>query len=359
MLDFGNVVPDIDGFISLLKRKVMPKRVYHAEIFLDEEIRVALCKRFEIDKNVDYNKPHAKTKRDLLLMQYLGYDSFMIPVTWDIFKSELVTRDTTAIKDQNRGQRTWIDEKNGPIKNWGDFEKYPWPKLEDVNFSPLEWADKNLPENMGCYDLTAHVLEAVTFMFGFESFCYKIYDQPDLVDAVCEKIGQFYLDYTDALCDFDRVKHVWATDDMGFRSGTLVGASWISEKILPWHKKCAKAAHDKGKLYLFHSCGEISKIIDELIDDVKIDARHSFEDVILPVNQAKKEIGDRISLIGGIDMDFLCRSDESAIRKRVLETLEDCMPGGGYCLGTGNTVANYVPLDNYLVMLDEGNKFKV
>ena len=53
-------------------------------------------------------------------------------------------------------------------------------------------------------------------------------------------------------------------------------------------------------------------------------------------------------------MDFLCRADEKAIRKRVRETLEICAAKGGYCLGTGNTVANYIPLDNYLVMLDEG-----
>lgn len=29
----------------------------------------------------------------------------------------------------------------------------------------------------------------------------------------------------------------------------------------------------------------------------------------------------------------------------------------GYCLGTGNTVANYIPLDNYPIMLDEGRKY--
>ena len=59
-----------------------------------------------------------------------------------------------------------------------------------------------------------------------------------------------------------------------------------------------------------------------------------------------------------IDVDFLCRADEQTIRKRVRETLEICMPGGGYCLGTGNSVANYIPIDNYLVMLDEGAKFR-
>ena len=56
-------------------------------------------------------------------------------------------------------------------------------------------------------------------------------------------------------------------------------------------------------------------------------------------------------------MDFLCRADEKQVRARVRETLRKCMPGGGYCLGTGNSVANYIPLDNYLAMLDEGRKF--
>ena len=57
-------------------------------------------------------------------------------------------------------------------------------------------------------------------------------------------------------------------------------------------------------------------------------------------------------------MDFLCRSDEAAIRRRVRDTLEVCMKGGGYCLGTGNTAANYVPLDNFLAMLDEGRRYR-
>jgi uroporphyrinogen decarboxylase len=45
------------------------------------------------------------------------------------------------------------------------------------------------------------------------------------------------------------------------------------------------------------------------------------------------------------------------VRRRVRETLKVCQPGGGFALGTGNTVANYVPVDNYLAMLDEGRKF--
>ncbi|MDY7010806.1 MAG: uroporphyrinogen decarboxylase family protein [Planctomycetota bacterium] len=95
----------------------------------------------------------------------------------------------------------------------------------------------------------------------------------------------------------------------------------------------------------------------DLLDDVKIDAKHSFEDTIELVTDAKADYGNRVPLLGGIDVDFLCRSDEREIRKRVRETLDVCMPGGGYCLGTGNSVANYIPVDNYLIMLDEGRRY--
>ena len=64
-----------------------------------------------------------------------------------------------------------------------------------------------------------------------------------------------------------------------------------------------------------------------------------------------------MALLGGIDVDFLCRSDEAAIRARVRDTLDKCLPGGGYCLGTGNSVTNYIPVDNYLAMVDEGRLY--
>ena len=51
------------------------------------------------------------------------------------------------------------------------------------------------------------------------------------------------------------------------------------------------------------------------------------------------------------------RSDGSLARARVRDTLEKCLPGGGYCLGSGNSIANYVPLQNYLTMLDEGRRY--
>jgi len=126
--------------------------------------------------------------------------------------------------------------------------------------------------------------------------------------------------------------------------------------VWPWHKKIAQLAHDHDLLYLFHSCGNLEAIMEDLIEDVKIDAKHSFEDAIMPVTQFKEKYGDRIAVLGGVDMDKLCRLEEAELRAYVRSVIDICMKGGGYALGSGNSIPNYMSLRNFLIMLDEGYK---
>jgi uroporphyrinogen decarboxylase len=253
--------------------------------------------------------------------------------------------------------RNFMDESRGPVTTWEEFEKYPWPKLEQATTQALEWYNKNLPDDMCLLGgLTGHIAEDITFFMGYETLCVAIYEQPDLVRAILDKVVAFHAHHVKLLLQFERVKAVWATDDMGFKTGPLLSPAQYREFVFPTHKALAKTVHGAGRLYLLHACGKLDLIMNDLIDDVKIDAKHSFEDTIENVGDAKAKYGSRITLFGGIDVDFLCRADEASIRERVRKTLDRCQ-GAGYCLGTGNSVANYIPVDNYLAMLDEGRKY--
>jgi uroporphyrinogen decarboxylase len=353
------LVPDLDEMIDVLFRRRMPRRVHHVELFLDREIKEAVCARFDLAGDLQKSDPLFETKRDVALHSFLGYDMFRAGIAHKgVFPiPTLAASDTTSLAAQGRAARDWQEEHTGPIQGWDDFDSYPWPTVAEIDFSALEWLERNLPPNMGCYELTAHIFEILSFLLGYETLCYFLVDQPALVDAILEKVGAFYVDFTHALADFSRVAVIWGSDDLGFRSGTLMSPDYLRRKILPWHTRCAAIARSRGKPYLLHSCGKLDAIMEDLIADVGITAKHSFEDAILPVTAAKRIYGDRIALLGGVDMDFLCRAEEPAIRQRVREILDVCMPGGGYCLGTGNTVANYVPLENFLVMLDEGRRY--
>jgi uroporphyrinogen decarboxylase len=355
------VQPDIGELIEVLFRRRMPRRVHHVELFLDAEIKDAVCRRFGLAAGLNSSDPLSETRRDIALHAFLGYDMFRVGVARKtVFPSATIAApDTANPPGQQRSERAWQEEHKGPIQGWKDFEAYPWPKVADLDLSVLEWLERNLPPNMGWYELTAHVFEMLSFLLGYETLCYFVVDEPALVDAILERVGIFYADFTRVLADFSKAAVIWGSDDLGFRSGTMMSPDFLRVKILPWHARCAEIARSKGKPYLLHSCGRLDAIMRDLIEDVCIDGKHSFEDAIQPVAESKRLYGDRISLLGGIDMDFLCRSCESDIRQRVRDTLDVCMKGGGYCLGTGNTVANYVPLDNYLAMIDEGRMYRI
>ena len=354
------IKPDWEGFVNCIKREGTPDRVHFIELFLDKEIKEAICQRFNIIDHLNSDDPDFQLKREIAIQRFLGYDyvrcgldDFVMPL------GRLVTDDTAGI--ERKEGREYIDEHTGPITNWEEFEKYPWPDPDKSGTRSLEWYRENLPDDMCIIGSGgfAHFAEYLNWLMGFETLCFALFENRGLVSAISKRLIDIYEKSIKKFLDFDRVKLIWGSDDMGFKTSLMISPEDTREFMLPGHKLMAKISHAAGRPYLLHSCGQLELIMDDLIDDIGIDARHSFEDIIEDVVTAHKKYGHRVAHLGGIDIDFMCRSTESEIRERVRYTLEECMPGGGYCLGTGNSVANYIPLDNYLVMLDEGRKFKL
>lgn len=353
-----DVAPDWEAFIACIRRSGTPRRVHHIELFLDTEVQLALGERFGLHADLDPSDPWHDLKRQIELQAFLGYDYIRCGVEGADFPLHRIeAEDTAAIA--RKGGRSYVDENKGPITNWAEFEAYPWPEPEEMTTRRLEWLEDNLRDDMcvvggGGF---AHFAEYLSWLMGYTTLCYALYEQRDLVQAIADKLNALFEKSTALILEFSRVKAVWGSDDMGFRGGTLISPGDMRAFVLPGHKRIAEMSHDAGRPYLLHSCGNLADIMEDLIDGVGIDAKHSFEDTIERVTELKETYGQRIALLGGIDVDFLCRAEEEAVRRRVRQTLAACQPGGGYCLGTGNSVANYLPLDNYLAMLDEGRRW--
>ncbi|OGJ89206.1 MAG: hypothetical protein A2268_13395 [Candidatus Raymondbacteria bacterium RifOxyA12_full_50_37] len=345
-----------EGFLNCIKRKGTPDRVYYIELYLDKEIRDAINERYKLLDCFEASDPFREHKGSIKTNRFLGYDYVLAGVEClNLPLREHEVEDTADLKKQ--GGRSYVDERIGPITTWEEFEKYPWPNLKNADTSDLEWYEKNLPDDMVVIGgLTGHIMEGLMFLMGYETLCIALFEQRDLVKAIYDRISAQCRHEVWLMSQFSRVRMIWGSDDMGFKSGTLISPEDMREFVFPAHKELAQTAHDNGKLYLLHACGNLVMIMDDLINDVKIDAKHSFEDTIEDIREVKQTYGKKIALFGGMDVDFLCRASEQEIRLRVRDTIAACQPGGGFCLGTGNSVANYIPLDNYLAMLDEGRR---
>jgi len=202
------------------------------------------------------------------------------------------------------------------------------------------------------------IFEHASWLMGLQPFSYALRDQPDLVEAICQRVGELATATVTQAVTIDNVGMVFLSDDLGFYSGTLVSPDVIRRYIFPHYKKITDVTHQAGKPLIFHSCGNVYKLMDEAIDDIGIDAKHSFEDKIMPVEEVYRRWGDRVAILGGVDMHLLAGGTEEQVRARTRQILEVCgVKGTGYCLGTGNTAANYIPKQNYLAMLDEGRRW--
>lgn len=287
----------------------------------------------------------------------MGYDYVRFEEQCGFSARHRETGDTAGL---SRGTRTWVEEGRGMIATWEDFEKYPWPDPDAFDFANYEFIARNLPDGMGfIVSHGAGVFEhTAENLLGFEGMCELCVENPDLMEAVFDRTGSIILRFYENLLQIPGITAVFQGDDMGYGTGTFLSPKTLSRCVLKWHRKFAELARSRGLPYFLHSCGNIMAVMDELIDVVKIDGRHSTEDVIIPIEEFKARIHPRIAALGGMDLNLLASADEEGVRARTREIMTRCMPGGRFAFGSGNSICNYVPVRNYLAMLDEAHGWK-
>jgi len=356
-IPLDNPSPDIHWFIQVIKGEVTPKRPPLIELFLDEEIVSAIAEDLLGMKWVPLESDRASRRaywdRYIEVHYRLGYDYLrMTGGLYFEFASESA-QDTAIL---SRGNRQWYSVQNGLIHDWESYEAYPWPEPQAVDLWEYEYVANHLPEGMGLLvNPSSGFLEIpMDGMFGLERLSYLIYDNPALVEAVFTRTAEILKSFYQRLIGLPNLVGFFQGDDMGYKTGTLVSPAFLRRYVLPEHRQLAALAHENNLLYFLHSCGNLDAIYEDLISDVEIDGKHSFEDVILPINAFKQVYGDRVAALGGVDVDKLCRLPDDELRAYVREIIRTCLPGGRFALGSGNTVANYVPVKNYLAMIDEG-----
>jgi len=64
-----------------------------------------------------------------------------------------------------------------------------------------------------------------------------------------------------------------------------------------------------------------------------------------------------VSMLGGIDVNFLATKSPDEVYRRCYEMLERTSDRGGYALGSGNSISDYIPYENFLAMIRAAHEF--
>ena len=272
-----------------------------------------------------------------------GYDYATIPARYfDAFSFQTEEQEKKSTVSLNQGF---------VITNRNSFEKYQWPDPEEGDFDLIRKMGKALKDGMKfIVPGPGGLLENVIYLIGFENLCFMMYEDEELTRAAFENVGSRLLRFYEICSSVESVGALIVNDDWGFKTQTMIPPEKLEELVFPWHKKMVEAIHDHGKYAILHSCGNLEAVMDEVTGNLKYNAKHSFEDNILPVEEFWEKWNDKIGVLGGIDVDFLTRSEPELIRSRCLKILEKT-GSKAYALGSGNSIAGYVPVENYFAMI--------
>ena len=335
--------PDYTRLLTAL-RGGQPDRVPLLELIVDPEIKAAFIGRSitNLSDEVEF-------------WYRVGYDCIPIypeaPTIWYYDQS----RTDTIIEDSYTasGSRRWASEGKGIIQDWGDLEQHPLPTLDQLDFSYFQEAEHTLPAGMGLIGAWGDIFTYAWEGMGFTSFAAALRRKPDLVAYIFEQLGQLAVEIYEALLSYKTVKALWYSDDLAYRTGFLVSPDIYRQHLFPWLKVIGDLCHRAGRPYIFHSDGVLWDVMEELVA-CGFDALQPIEPNAMDIREVKRRYGDSLCLIGNIDVDVLSRSKPEIVRQQVRALLHDIAPGGGYCLGSGNTVPSYVRLENYRALIEEG-----
>jgi uroporphyrinogen decarboxylase len=239
-----------------------------------------------------------------------------------------------------------------------DVSAYPWPDPTRIDVSDVrDQAEKYRGQYAILGGDWSPFWHDLIDLLGMENLYLKMYDEPDLVDAVLQHIVDYYLATNKRILDAaaDRIDILFIGNDLGSQTGPLIGEGLFRRYLLPHLQRLIDLGHSFGLKVMLHCCGGFAPLIPSLIE-AGLDGLHAIQPSCHGMDpvKLKAEFGDKILFNGGIDSHHvLIDGTPQLVRAKTREVLEIMMPGGGYVAGASHdSILEETPLENVLAMFD-------
>ncbi len=340
MAEFVDLAPDFDRLRTVIMREGEPDRVPNVELHVDWQVKQAFLGR-----------PLQSVQDDVDFWYHAGYDYIYLRANYEY----RMVGDGHAKQDHlyagDMQVSKWEGTETSLVSSWEEFEAYPWPALSAIDYSNLATCARSLYPGMKIISGVGGIFTRVWRIMGFETFCYALQDQPDLVAALFKRVGETQLVVFERICGMDKIGAMWPGDDLAYLSGTLAPPAVLRRYVFPYYQAMGEICRQKQLPYILHTDGNLWQVLDDLVA-CGFDAIHPIEPKAMDSRQVKAEYGNRLALLGNIEIgETLTLGSPGDVEAEVKERIRTLATGGGYAVGSSNTVAHYVPVQNFKAMV--------
>jgi uroporphyrinogen decarboxylase len=174
--------------------------------------------------------------------------------------------------------------------------------------------------------------------------------------------ADFVHDLMRVLCDFNLsimknlksfpIDGIYFGDDWGSQKALLMSPSMWRQFIKPYVTQMYEEAHRRGYEVFIHSCGQITPILDDLID-IGLNVFNPFQPEVMDVPDVMRRYASRLAFYGSLSIQkTLPWGSEDQVREEVRQRLSLARAFGGLIISPSHDMPRDIPLANIMAMLE-------
>jgi hypothetical protein len=176
-------------------------------------------------------------------------------------------------------------------------------------------------------------LGVVADLFTPEEFAIRCVSQKRTIRGMIEKVSEQLYDYLGYLLNHSP-RSLYIIGGPELATAPLLAPRYFDEFVMPFDRRLVEMIHQHGSWAAIHCHGRLNGVL-ERIADLGADALHPCEappmgDV--PLAEVKRRVGDRLCLIGNVQIGDVIGGERDEVDVRVREAVRDGAPGGGFIL---------------------------
>jgi len=250
--------------------------------------------------------------------------------------------------------RELIDGALTEAKSLEDFKNFPWPTVDDLDYSGIS-AFCNRFHDRGITYALADFSQRPSNVRGMQNFLMDMLLHPDYVHYITNHFTEFYVeDFRRAYkASGNRIDMFLTYTDLGTQHGPMISLQAFREFIKPYLKRLADVVHELGSSLFYHSCGMVFPFIEEIIE-VGVDVLDPIQPCspLMQPKHLQKTFGDRVCFHGGIDVQgILGTGTPEEVRQEVLR-YEAAFKHKGYIVSSSHYLQMDASVENIFAIFD-------
>jgi uroporphyrinogen decarboxylase len=243
-----------------------------------------------------------------------------------------------------------------------EIDHYPWPQVRRYDFAQAaatakQWGASYAVRGPYWKPLFCQACD----MLGMQEAMVMMMSEPVLFEALLEQVFAHTAEFCARLLDAcgEAMPILCLGDDFATQRGLMISPAAWRRHLKPRYAALFDIGKRRGKAVWFHSCGDITSVLPDLID-IGMDVWETVQLHTLPMTAAylKREYGRHITFFGGVNTQHLPFASPAEVQAETIRCIEALGAGGGYICGPDHHIKPDVPPANAVALFDTARVFR-